>query len=585
MITVMHLSITLLALSFCSFSLAATPHIQLGKTTLVGKENIIPGRGSQEFFGGIPYAEPPVGTLRFAPPVLKYNLDVPIFNVTSYGNICPQSSPFDGPPSIMHEDCLTLNIFRPSGVHIGSGVPVMIWIYSLSWSTMNPGGVLAKYDPTPLVLQSMDRGTPVIFVSLNYRLGPFGFPLGYEASARGALNLGLKDQLTAFEWVQRNIAWFGGDPQKVTIFGEGSGATAISMFYLNKEVERYARAAIVESGSAGSIAIFDGAGPENEFAWQAFVNATPECAHASPNNTFDCLREANVTTLVNSFTAAEVAADPLLFSPAIDGPGGLIPELPSKTIRAGHFSHIPFIAGTNLDEGVHSIHSWTDILTDEQVREFIAPILLNANISLPQPDAVTETLDELLKLYPNIPALGSPFNTGNATFGKNPECKRVAAICGDWLFQALRRQWTHATSRAGVKTFGYLFSDPQAPDEDPYSWVNPGGTACAFLVPRLPTDEIGDEAEVSYVFGVPAFNRTPVPANILSLAMMDYWISFAVSLDPNDGRGSQRPHWPQYTPENEILLQLQGGNTTVIPDDYRSEQLRFITDVIGQFHR
>ncbi|OBZ67058.1 Lipase 1 [Grifola frondosa] len=555
--TIMRSAIVLLAFLFVSFSLATSPQVLLGGTVLVGKENVIPGRGVQEFFGGIPYAEPPVGSLRFAPPVPRYSLNVPIFNATNYGLLCPQSSPFGGPISSMDEDCLTINILRPAGVHFGSDLPVMLWVDGLGYSVANPD----KYDPMPLVLQSMDRGTPVVFVSFNYRLGPFGFPLGFEATARGALNLGLKDQLVAFEWIQRNIVLFGGDPTKVTIFGESSGAISISLFYLNKEVEKYARAAILESGSAGSLPVFNSTG--HDYVWQAFVDATPECAQASANNTFDCLRQANFSTLVNSYGAAQaVGANALAFAPVIDGPGGLVPELPSATLAAGYYSRIPFMSGT------YSIAVAFNISTDEEVRDIIYSSLSTlVSAFLPQPTELVQTADALLALYPNIPALGSPFNTGNDTFGQNAEYKRAAAMVGDWNFQALRRLWSQTASRAGVKTFGYLFTDPQAPNEDPFS-----------LQAGVP-----HESEITYVFGGPAFAGTPQPANLLSFAMMDYWISFAVSLDPNDGRGTKRPNWPQYTVDNEVLLQLSGANTTVIPDDYRHVPIAFINSVPEQF--
>ncbi|OBZ71124.1 Lipase 2 [Grifola frondosa] len=532
---------------------------------LIGEENIIPGRGVQEFFGGIRFAEPPVGSLRFAPPVPKYNLDVPVFNATEYSLLCPQSTPFGGPPSAMSEDCLTVNVVRPKGVQEDASLPVMVWMYGLGFQVLNS----SKYDPSPVVLQSVERGTPVIFVSFNYRLGPFGFPQGYEATARGALNLGLQDQLVALEWIQRNIAAFGGDPNKVTLWGEASGASSISFLYLNQKVDTFARAAILESGAGYSLPTYNST--HFDGMWQIFVEATPECAGTSPNNTFACLREANLTTLLNSFgVVQDVLTRQFTFIPVVDGPGGLIPELPSKLLADGHFSRLPFLTGTNLDEGTYAAPASRNATTPQDVSDTIyylfSPVELGSG---PQPDGLIQTTNTLLALYPNITALGSPFNTGNETFGLNPEWKRCNAILGDVYFQAPRRAWSHKMSKAGVKSFSYLFTDPQALDQDPTSV--PGG------VPH--------ESEVTYAFGGPAFAGTPSPADSLSWSMMDYWISFAVNLDPNDGRGTQRPHWPQYTPDNEVLLQLCGDNTTVIPDDYRSVQIAFIEAIPEQFQQ
>jgi len=143
----------------------------------------------------------------------------------------------------MSEDCLTLNVFRPSGVDVVSSLPVMVWIYGGGfqcacrslYNLANPhlltDGASSSFDGTFLVEQSVDRvrtsshshkfsthysqGTPILFVSINYRLGALGFPRGPEAVERGALNLGLRDQRVALQWVQQNIASFGGDPCKV----------------------------------------------------------------------------------------------------------------------------------------------------------------------------------------------------------------------------------------------------------------------------------------------------------------------------------------------------------------------------------
>ena len=105
----------------------------------------------------------------------------------------------------------------------------------------------------------------------------------------------------------------------------------------------------MESGSQSTIAFTNTTARAP--AWDTFVSATPECKNAKPGKTFSCLREANLTTLLNSWETV-VASHPLAFAPAVDGPDGLIPDLPSKLLAMGHFARVPFIAGTNLDEGV-----------------------------------------------------------------------------------------------------------------------------------------------------------------------------------------------------------------------------------------
>ncbi|OBZ76207.1 Lipase 1, partial [Grifola frondosa] len=203
-------------------------HVQLGKTTLVGKENVIPGRGTQDFFGGIPFAEPPVGFLRFAPPVPRFSLGVPTFHATNYSLLCPQSQfPFGGPPSVMDEDRLTINVLRPSGVQESSSLPVMAWIGGLGYSGCFANDVITTRDITFRKVYNPDRYNPyhwsfkaqteepLSYLSVSI-IGLVHLDFRWARSYhKGALNLGMKDTLVALEWVQRNIAAFGGDPKKV----------------------------------------------------------------------------------------------------------------------------------------------------------------------------------------------------------------------------------------------------------------------------------------------------------------------------------------------------------------------------------
>lgn len=114
---------------------------------------------------------------------------------------------------LMPEDCLTINIFRPSGATELSSLPVLFWTHGGGYQT----GPASSFNGSALVAQSVQRGTPIIYVNFNYRLGPLDFPQGAEAASRGILNLALKDQLAALEWAQRNIGAFGGDKDKARL--------------------------------------------------------------------------------------------------------------------------------------------------------------------------------------------------------------------------------------------------------------------------------------------------------------------------------------------------------------------------------
>ncbi|KAJ8072264.1 hypothetical protein PM082_015823 [Marasmius tenuissimus] len=322
-----------LLLALTSAANAARPTVTLGRTTLVGRDVTLL---QQDFFGGIPFAKAPVGELRLRPPV-KAELSEGSFDASNFSLFCLQPG-FS--LSEMSEDCLTVNVYRPSGVSKGANLPVLFWTY---------GGAVPQTYSTAAPLSR--KGTPVIVVTHNYRLGPLGFAQGAEANRKGALNLALRDQVAALEWVQENVCHFGGDKDKVTIFGESAGAIMIGVQFLNPKFSKLVRAAIFESGSAATA--LEHTAEVREAVWTNFVAGVPECASvANTNNTFDCLRTTNTSSIFQGLEAAINEADEQTpFNPTLDGPGGFLPERPSRLWEQGRFARAPFIAGTNLDEG------------------------------------------------------------------------------------------------------------------------------------------------------------------------------------------------------------------------------------------
>ncbi|KAJ7206513.1 extracellular triacylglycerol lipase precursor [Mycena pura] len=522
------------------------PTIQLGKTTLVGRAI---ASLEQDFFGGIPYAKPPLGDLRLRPPVLLSSPDSHTLDASEFGLACLQTV---FPVADMSEDCLTINVLRPSGISSKAKLPVVSYeIRQQSCSVYGGGfdmGDASIYNGSFIVAQSVARGTPVIYVNFNYRLGPLGFPQGQEADNRGALNLGLRDQIAALQWVQKNIEIFGGDKDKVTVFGESAGAIMTAILFLNSPLPQLARAAIMESGSQASAPLFTA--ERREIDWQNFVSAVPSCAStATSGSTFGCLRDANTTDIFTGLATSTAEANELFpWDPVIDGPGGLIPDLPSVLFERGRFARLPFISGTNQDEGTlfvpTTVNSTAEV--EEQILAMFTPSV--------SPTILQNSVETLLKLYPDVPALGAPFNTGNQTFGLSSQFKRASAIYTDNGFLSQRRFWMQAAANAGVPTFGYLFTQPQA-TEPPFLGVT-------------------HASEIAYVYGSPS---DPSPAaTLISRVMTDYWVSFATSLTPNDGLGVPRPEWTQFTPKNKALIQLNAANLTMIPDDFRGEQSAFI---------
>ncbi|KAF6745952.1 triacylglycerol lipase 3 [Ephemerocybe angulata] len=521
----------------------ALPQAHLGKTIVSGTD----ASEEVEFFGGLPYAEPPLGKLRFSMPVLKSQLDTGDFNASAFGNTCLQPPQVANPPP-SSEDCLFINVYRPKDIDAMANLPVLFWTHGGGFAF----GAANQYDGTGLVAQSIARGTPIIYVNINYRLGPLGFPQGREADDQRILNLGIQDQITALQWVQANIHYFGGDKKKVTIFGESAGSIMTAILYLNPQVEKLARAAIFESGSPNSPTTAPATFESKESGWRAFVKTVPSCASvAKSGHTLACLQNSSTDEIATAVRQNVFQLEkPPVFGPTVDPRGSIYPDYVSRLYAKGRFARLPFIAGTNRDEG-------TGFATDQPKSDEDIRALL-VNISSPVTTTakdLNDTVSKILELYPEDPAVGSPYGTGAELFGLPPSFKRVASIEGDLYFEAPRRQFSQAAAKFGVKSYVYHFNQPQLP-------VSRTGVA--------------HFSEVAYVFG--QIPESDSAGHGLSEVMMNYWISFAASLNPNDGKGINRPEWPQFTTESQVLLQLEGGNTTVLQDDYRKDQMGYLIE-------
>lgn len=532
-----------------SFSLVFSAQVKLGKTTLQGLDT----SGSQvEFYGGIPFAEPPVGKLRFRAPVLKTRLDGPTFNATNFGLLCLQRGQ---PAERQSEDCLSLNIHRPKGTKPGAKLPILMWTYGGGFTT---GGALF-YNGSDLVARSVERGTPIIHVNYGYRLGPFGYPQGQEVYDERELNIGQKDMLVALEWVHTNIDVFGGDKNKITVFGESAGAGGIGTLHLTKKFEGLVRGAIMESGSANALPLYNHT--EREWVWQNFIKNIPSCVSTALSGaSLDCLRNATEAELKKSYLEG-IPGGPDFFKrgtwkPTLDkGPGSLVPDFPSRLYSQGEFAKMPLLSGTNLDEATalgDAGAARNPNYTETDLKRAVVDIYLPAVVEAPRLDGA---VSRLLDLYPKDPALGSPYGTGDELFGLPAIFKRAASLWGDMQFTAPYRQWMHTVIKHGQPAYGYLFTQPQ-------NFTSP------------PDVGVPHAAEMPYLFG--DSEDPTLGGKEISRWIQEYWISFAVSQSPNDGKGAKRPHWPQYTKNNQVLLRLEGGNTVVVRDDFRRKQTDFL---------
>ncbi|KAF9264361.1 alpha/beta-hydrolase, partial [Marasmius fiardii PR-910] len=544
---------------FVGIAFPKSPQVHLESTIVTGKLS-----GNVEFFGGIPYAEPPLGDLRLRPAVVKNKISTAEFDASDFGKACLQP---DIPRDTVSEDCLTLNIFRPADTSVDSALPILLWIHGggfVSGTGSRPG-----YNGSALVERSTLRGSPLMVITINYRLGPLGFPQGKEFdSHKELLNLGLKDQLVALEWVKRNIEVFGGDPSKVTVFGESAGGRSIELHILNGNLQGLVRGAIMES--SGSLPTHPPA--VRDSPWMKYIEAIPSYNPTFPS--IERIRNATTDELYNAFATAGITASSFDWIPVIDGPGGMIPNYPSQ-LTIPHGAEIPVIYGNVLDEGT--------MATPQTVTTAEETLTGLFSVFTPSPHGdktLNDTLSNLLKLYPDDPNFGSPFNTGDETFGLDKEYKRYAAMFTDLIESAERRLFADkmAEFKFNTPTYTYLFADPDGVSVVPKEFKSPSFTPGSLGVPHT--------SEILYVFGNFEVENSTMPqtAHDLSMMMMDYWISFAVEVDPNDGRGVSRPRWRQYhslsdsevSNDELMILQLKGGETRMIPDTFRREPMDFI---------
>ncbi|KAI1337246.1 Alpha/Beta hydrolase protein [Xylariaceae sp. FL0016] len=342
-----------------------TTTIRLAQGTYIGE--VLP-QGSRfpraiQAFRGIPYAQSTAGQNRFKTPQPLKGAHDGIQRAVSWGNICPQK----GGGSGQGEDCLNLNLYRPhfgddldsSAIELkkqgldGKKWPVVVFV---------PGGAFNMGCGRDRNMASFAAWseTPVITISFNYRLGAFGFLPSALTAKAGLLNLGLRDQQFLFEWVRANIADVGGDPNNVTIMGQSAGAHSVGHHLIsyspaNKLIKGDPpfQKAIMESGGSTARAVFVANHPLHEQQFQEFIM---HCGldNVPDDQLFDELRKLplSVVSSASGYLWSKWS-DTLRwpFQPVIDGPGGLIPDLPINSWAAGNVLRIPILTGFNTNEG------------------------------------------------------------------------------------------------------------------------------------------------------------------------------------------------------------------------------------------
>ncbi|KAH9920258.1 alpha/beta-hydrolase [Epithele typhae] len=385
---------------------------------------------------GIPFAQPPVGSLRFKAPLPITTPAPGVKNASTFGNACPQvpAARFGVPLS---EDCLNLNVFRPTGISMDEKLPVLVWFYGGGY--MNGAASDPQFDPTLFMQRSVAIGKPMMFVTLASRFVP-----------PEDLNAGLQDQVGALKFLKQNLAAFGGDASK------SAGAGSVETHILFPPSEPLFRAAIMDSST----------GP--------FKNDPPASRYDDPATgcpsgpaSFACLQKVPLETLMNItnvFTSETLNGQ--FWQPAPGPPGSLITERPSQRVLSGNFLRVPILAGTNLNEGAGfstSVANLTIPSDQEDARfdQFIKDLMID-------PTPITQDLlDGIHQFYAaNDSSLGAWYT--------------------DNMYLAPRRL-LFSKAAATQPIFAYFFKE-FIPGEDPFFGV-PHGSELALLFNAFPEVE------------------------------------------------------------------------------------------------
>lgn len=442
-------------------------------------------------YKGVPFARPPVGELRWRAPEPAEPWPG-VRQADRFAPVCMQSGtyPPDAAAEPTSEDCLYLNLWRPADPAAGK-LPVMVWIYG--------GGLENGSSSTPLYAGDRLARKGVIVVTLNYRLGVFGFlahpELSRESPYHSSGNYGLLDQITALRWVQRNIAAFGGDPSRVTVFGQSSGAISISALTTSPLARGLFQRAIAESGG-----LFEPMSLSDDFMLRGAEQAGLRFARRARGDSIEALRRMPADQLL------QIGFDPHLI---VDGHA--LPEPPYDVYRAGRQQDVPLLVGFNRDEGSGFIAGQT--ITRENFRRELERSFPNLLVRLAAPDP-----------------------------GDTDETARNAAAMfhRDMRFRWDMWTWARLVSSAGrARVFLYEFVQvpPYRPGDRYFGWG------------------AGHGMEMPYVFGHLDLQSLAWSAadRQLSDTMIAYWTNFAKTGNPN---GPGLPEWPAFEPKTQQTMQL-----------------------------
>ncbi|XP_040205233.1 cholinesterase [Rana temporaria] len=495
-------------------------------------------------FLGIPYAEPPVGALRFKRPEPIKSWTT-VWNATNYGNSCYQyvDQAFPGfsgaemwnPNTELSEDCLYLNIWIPSPKPRNASV--MVWIYGGGFETGTSS--LDIYDGKFLA-----RNERVIVVSFNYRVGALGF-MAFPGNSEAPGNVGLFDQRLALKWVYENIAAFGGNPKSITLFGESAGAGSVSYHLLSPKSHPYFTRAIMQSGTANAPWGVVGS-TEARTRALTFSNLL-SCSFRNETEIIACLRSKTPQEIIeNSFSVlTQGSLIEINFPPTVDG--DFLNDLPTHLLQLGQLKkNTQILTGVNKDEGSYFlVYLLPGFSKDHE--SFINRTQFHDSVKLAFPKATELAIDSILFHYTNWEDEKNPIHNRDA----------MDDIVGDYNFICPLLEFTNRNSELGNKAYLYFFSHRSSKMAWP-SWMG-----------------VMHGYEIEFVFGIPMYRRLNYTKEeeILSRNIMRYWANFAKTGNPN-GAQSQENRWPAFTLDEQHYLMLDTEDSKT-DRKMRAKQCRF----------
>nr|XP_017197764.1 cocaine esterase-like isoform X1 [Oryctolagus cuniculus] len=532
-------------------------------------------------FLGIPFAKPPVGPLRFAPPEPAEAWSG-VRDGTSHPAMCLQDLAITDQdvlqlnltlPSIpMSEDCLYLNIYSPAHAREGSDLPVMVWIHGGGQTT----GMASMYDGSALAAFE-----DVVVVTIQYRLGVLGFFSTGDQHAAG--NWGYLDQVAALRWVQKNIAHFGGNPGRVTIFGESAGGTSVSSHVLSPMSQGLFHGAIMESG----VALIPGLITSSSEVVSTVVANRSGCGQVDSETLVHCLRAKSEEEML-------AITKPFMLIPGVVD-GVFLPRHPEELLASADFQPVPSIIGVNNDEYGWIIPKLLLAIDpqEERDRQAMREITHQATKQLVRPQGSCHKrvhprhlptqglLEESLSLLPPsqelLPSL-LPLPLGQTLpptlgdllmdeyMGSNEDPKTLMAqfqeMMADAMFVMPALRVAHF-QRTHAPVYFYEFQHRPSFTKD----LRP---------PHVRADH-GDE--LLFVFRSHFFgNKVPLTEEeeLLSRRVMKYWANFARNGNPN---GEGLPYWPVFDQDQRYLqLNVQPA----VGQALKARRLQFWTHTLPQ---